>query len=342
MLLLLSLFASCASTKKGGPQVKRIAHPYEFMDFDHDVYCTLPVDGNESLINAFVKAIAPKMSDFSLSQLTAKTDALYVATDLTTTAAKANEPIEFQFVATGDFPLSYRSMLFTKKNGFREVVEEQKSDATGAKSRTFNYFYNDQVGFFIDIPSENYCFADTEYLSGMIFAQEQTFAGTVFTPDWDEAVKNYLFSPKTSASIDWFLASPAGVVSAILGPTMRLPLLYAFGSLTAIDEAAIANGTGAKTNGAGSVKSGANVSGVGAQKPLLYTMDITLKVSDKRFVKPNIALLKMSLEQFRVTDSRFAPPVVADGGDACISVSGLVIDAGKIVGAFTPKENEKK
>ncbi len=306
----------CSSTKKTEqpkaeteqPKI-RIAHPYEFFDFDKDLYLTFSVEGNETLLQALVKKLAPKMTDFALKQLIDKTDNFYLASTLDFLAVEGQSPL-FQFVATGSFPESYNSMLFTPSNGFREVQEEQAE-------KIYNYYYNNNARFYIDIPLAGYCFADTEYLSGMLLAQEKTRAGEVYKPDWPQSVYTKMFMPQNSESIDWYLASTETAVKMLLGANVKLPLDYAFGSMVRVKD---------------QPKNG-----------MLYSLDATLEMSDKRFVRPNVLVLNKLVQSLdKGKPNRENAVSVIGGSDKQIEIKNLVVDLSNLINKFEPKMTDKK
>lgn len=296
---------SCSSSKTAKdksvnteqPKV-RIAHPYEFFDFDKDLYITFPVKGNEVLLQSLVKKIAPEMKDFALKQLIDKTENFYLASTLDFLAVEGQKP-NFQFVATGSFPVSYNSMLFTNSNGFREVHEEQGD-------RVYNYYYNNMADFFVDIPLNGYCFADTEYLSGMLLAQERTRAGEVYKPDWPEAVYTKHFLTQKTETIDWYLASTETAVKMLLGANVKLPVEYAYGSMHRVAEQ--------------------------PQDGMLYSLDAVLELKDKRFVRPNVLVLSKNMAALDKGDtSRKDMVSVQPGNGNQIEIKNLVIDLSALV-----------
>lgn len=309
LISLVFLICSCSSTPKQEqkaevvPEEKiepvvevRNAHPYEFFDFNKDMYVTLPVKGNEVFINSILSKIAPHMSNFAMNQLISKMDKLYLSSNLP--SANENNSLLFQFVAEGSFPTSYKSMLFTKGNGFRDVVETQSD-------KVYNYFYNDDAKFYIDIPVNGYCFADTDYLSGMLFAHEQTTTGTVFSPNWSEKAKEQMFDFSEDSVIDWYLPSASPIVNLVLGPQMKLPISFVLGTMSRIPAQ--------------------------PKDSLLYTVNASVEMVNSRFVKPNISIIKMLLEQIRYKDSSYGAPVVEAGEDSEILVKNLVVDLQKVV-----------
>ena len=304
-VLLCSLFTGCASGKnKKDPSVSteqakvRIAHPYEFFDFDKDLYITFPVAGNEVLLQALVKKIAPDMKDFAMKQLIEKTDNFYLASTLDFLAVEGKNPL-FQFVATGSYPLSYNSMLFTSSNGFREVHEEQAG-------RVYNYYYNNAANFYIDIPISGYCFADTEYLSGMILAQEKTRAGEVYKPDWPEAVYTKHFLSQNNETINWYLASTDTAIKMLLGANVKVPVEYAYGSMLRVKDQ--------------------------PQNGMLYSLDAVLELTDKRFVRPNVLVLNKLMQSLDKGDSsRKEMVTVQPGNGNQIEIKNLVIDLSNLV-----------
>ena len=299
------LLAGCSSAKnaKGKsvsteqPEV-RIAHPYEFFDFNKDLYITFPVNGNEVLLQALVKKIAPEMKDFALKQLIEKTDNFYLASTLDFLAVEGQQP-NFQFVATGSFPVSYNSMLFTNSNGFREVHEEQGD-------RVYNYYYNNVADFFVDIPINGYCFADTEYLSGMLLAQEKTRAGELYKPDWPDAVYTKHFLSQKSETIDWYLASTDTAVKMLLGANVKLPVEYAYGSMRRISDQ--------------------------PQNGMLYSLDAVLELKDKRFVRPNVLVLSKNMQSLDKGDAARKDMVTVQPGNGNqIEIKNLVVDLSMLV-----------
>ncbi len=313
-ILMCSLLAGCASgqnakdkSAKTEQQNVRIAHPYEFFDFDKDLYITFPVAGNEVLLQSLVKKIAPEMKDFALKQLIEKTDNFYLASTLDFLAVEGKQP-NFQFVATGSYPLSYNSMLFTNSNGFREVHEEQGG-------RVYNYYYNNAAGFFIDIPISGYCFADTEYLSGMILAQEHTRAGEVYKPDWPEAVYTKHFLSQKSKTINWYLASAETAVKMLLGANVKLPVDYAYGSMLRVENQ--------------------------PQDGMLYSLDAVIELSDKRFVRPNVLVLNKLMQSLDKGDANRKEQVTVQPGNGNqIEIKNLVVDLTNLVDKFDPKQNK--
>lgn len=311
-LLVQTLITGCASGKSSKDssveteQAKiRIAHPYEFFDFNKDLYLTFPVAGNEVLLQSLVKKIAPQMKDFALKQLIDKTDYFYLASTLDFLTIEGQSPL-FQFVATGSFPVSYNSMLFTNSNGFREVHEEQGT-------RTYDYYYNNAAGFYIDIPLNGYCFADTEYLSGMLLAQEKTRAGEVYKPDWPEAVYTKHFLSQNSETINWYLASTATAVKMLLGANVKLPVEYAYGSMIRVKNQ--------------------------AQDGMLYSLDAVLELTDKRFVRPNVLVLnKLMLSLDKGDTARKDSVTVQPGNGNQIEIKNLVIDLTNLVNKFNAKK----
>ncbi len=313
-ILMSSLLAGCASGKNAKdtsvkteqPKV-RIAHPYEFFDFDKDLYITFPVAGNEVLLQSLVKKIAPEMKDFALKQLIEKTDNFYLASTLDFLAVEGQKP-NFQFVATGSYPLSYNSMLFTNSNGFREVHEEQDG-------RVYNYYYNNAAEFFIDIPISGYCFADTEYLSGMILAQEHTRAGEVYKPDWPEEVYTKHFLSQKSKTINWYLASAETAVKMLLGANVKLPVDYAYGSMFRVEDQ--------------------------PQNGMLYSLDAVIELSDKRFVRPNVLVLNKLMQSLDKGDANRKEQVTVQPGNGNqIEIKNLVVDLTNLVDKFDPKQNK--
>ncbi len=310
-------FASCTSSgsvKTAGSQIEtkpaepRIAHPYEYFDFDKDLYLTFPVTGNEELFTAVVQKVAPGMSKFSVKQLVEKTKFFYLDANLDFLFDAEIAPT-FQFCATGSFPTSYRSMLFTNGNGFRQVKEEQKD-------RIYEYFYNRDGKFFIDIPQTGYCFADTDYLSGMLLAQEQTQKGEVYKPEWKEEIVDLMFSSDESTKIDWYIAKAEPLVTMLLGGSARLPLQYAFGQMEKIE-----NSANTDTNS------------------LLYKINATLETTDKRFVRPNVAVLNRFIQQAQPAAAGIVPNVSA-GSDCEILISDWVIDLGSFISKVGVKNEQ--
>lgn len=305
-----------ATTEKEVAIAKHVTHVYEFFDFDKDLYLTLPVKANEQLVTAFIKKIAPSLSSFALNQLTSKTDTLYFAADIPTaitqdasTSATSKEVtdeenLKFQFVATGVLPISYRNLLFTNGNGFSEVVEEQNG-------RTYRYYYNKDAKFYIDIPVTGFCFADTEYLSGMLFARDEALNGKIFIPNWTSDVQGHLLKQKTDDAIDWYIASAKPLVAKVLGSKVTLPIAHAFGTMQQVDSTSLKQSNDAT---------------------LLYTINAHVIMLDKRFVKPNLAMLKKFANELNAEGAK--DPVVKEGADNEIIIEGITVDFQKIVDAF--------
>ncbi len=309
-------FASCASSGnvktadskiQTQPAEPRIAHPYEYFDFDKDLYLTFPVVGNEELFSAVVQKVAPGMSKFSVKQLLEKTKFFYLDANLDFLFDAEAEPV-FQFCATGAFPTSYRSMLFTNGNGFRQVKEEQKD-------RVYEYFYNRDGKFFIDIPLTGYCFADTDYLSGMLLAQEQTQKGEVYKPDWKEEIIDLMFNSEEDSKIDWYVAKAEPIVTMMLGGSARLPLQYAFGTMEKIENSSVDSNS------------------------LLYKINATLQTTDKRFVRPNVAVLNRFFQQVQPVAAGITPSVSA-GNDCEILISDWIIDLGSLISTIGVKNEQ--
>jgi hypothetical protein len=316
IIFVLVFFTNCATGKtvkdadaKTEQQTVRIAHPYEFFDFNKDLYLTFPVSGNEVLLQKLVKKIAPKMTDFALKQLIDKTDNFYLASSLDFLTIEGNRPL-FQFVATGSFPVSYNSKLFTNANGFRAVHEEQAE-------RIYDYYYNNAAGFYIGIPLDGYCFADTEYLSGMLLAQEKTRAGEIYKPDWPESVYLKHFLLQKNETIDWYLASTETAVKMLLGANVKLPLSYAYGSMVRIKNQ--------------------------PKNSMLYSLDAVLEIADKRFVRPNVLVLNKLMQSIDKgsLERKDAVSVVAVN-ETQIEIKNLIIDMSNLMNRFDVKSTEKK
>ena len=285
------------------------ASPFEFFNVNKDIYCSVPVKGNEELVTAIMQKVVPDASPSAQKTLLSKADFFYCGSTLDFLFDE-EKPLLFQFVVTGNLPVAFRSMLFTAGNGFRQVIEERDGE-------TFTYYHSPKGNFFVTIPESGYCFASREYLSEMIVKQRLTAKeDTRFLPDWDESVKKHMLSEPVDGIIDWYFDSPESVIKLLLGENVKLPVKFAFGTMKKRV----------------------------VQKPesLLYSLDAVLELTDKRFVNPDVTLLNRYLKLYNDKHPDYPAAKAEAGEENRIHLKNIVIDVYKMLSKLYEGEKNEQ
>ena len=297
-----------AIEKTQGDYISKVS-PFEFFNFNKDIYFSVPVKGNEELVTAILLKVVPDASAYTQKTLLSKADFFYCGSTLDFIYDE-EKPLLFQFVVTGNLPVAFRSMLFTAGNGFRQVIEERDGE-------TFAYYFSPKGNFFVTIPETGYCFASREYLSEMIVKQRLTAKeNTRFLPDWDESVKKHMLSEPVDGIIDWYFDSPESVIKLLLGENVKLPVKYAFGTMKKQPEQ--------------------------KSEALLYSIDAILELTDKRFVKPNVTLLNRYLKLYNEKHPDYPAAKAEAGEENRIHLKNIVIDVYKMLSKLYEGEKNEQ
>lgn len=149
LVLVLLFFAGCKTV----PSAAEMADPVDFLPDDADIYFRIDASENQTLLNAIVEKYVPAMAESDRQKLINMLHTVYVAQN--------TETKQIFVAAKGSFP-SFKSLAFTKKNGWKEVKNNMSwnvpGDTSGKRIKASYIQYIHESGMEIAFPEKNLVF----------------------------------------------------------------------------------------------------------------------------------------------------------------------------------------
>ncbi len=246
---LLILLAGCAAV----PVYEDISY-FSFLSSDNDIYISLNVQKNRTILSAMLKKMSPEMKDSEINHILDRTRNLYVGIILDDT----NENQSIELCAEGNFPPLITSAFTRNKGWTKEKLIFP--DAAGKMIKQTAYVHSS--GISLALPNSSIIFLSSNTIEPMLTS--------FYNPppsDWPQ----YAVDAVTNKDDD------AKIRSYVPDPGVLLPKIIGLGVQLALEDAT-------------AVASEVYIPG----KPAQFSADIDLYFKDVRAVKASAALLKLA------------------------------------------------